>query len=82
MQVSKGQGRLWCVQFSVCLPPISQSIPRLLYVWFPQVLTPALQPMIPTFVFGWPSGDESGDYLAIDLGTLARNMARTLIDVM
>ncbi|RXW20864.1 hypothetical protein EST38_g5000 [Candolleomyces aberdarensis] len=25
-------------------------------------------PMIPTFVFGWPSGDELGDYLAIDLG--------------
>ncbi|KAJ2928462.1 hypothetical protein H1R20_g8636, partial [Candolleomyces eurysporus] len=24
--------------------------------------------MIPTFVFGWPSGDELGDYLAIDLG--------------
>ncbi|KAG8923853.1 hexokinase A [Tulasnella sp. 419] len=25
-------------------------------------------PMIPTFVFGWPSGEEVGDYLAIDLG--------------
>ena len=24
--------------------------------------------MIPTFVFGWPSGDEVGDYLALDLG--------------
>lgn len=24
--------------------------------------------MIPTFVFGWPSGQEKGDYLAIDLG--------------
>ena len=26
------------------------------------------QPMIPTFVFGWPSGEERGDYLALDLG--------------
>ncbi|KAG8216118.1 hexokinase-domain-containing protein [Butyriboletus roseoflavus] len=25
-------------------------------------------PMIPTFVFGWPSGQETGDYLAVDLG--------------
>ncbi|KAF9078464.1 hexokinase [Rhodocollybia butyracea] len=25
-------------------------------------------PMIPTFVFGWPSGKESGDFLALDLG--------------
>lgn len=24
--------------------------------------------MIPTFVFGWPSGKEKGDYLALDLG--------------
>ncbi|KAH0831245.1 hexokinase-domain-containing protein [Lanmaoa asiatica] len=24
--------------------------------------------MIPTFVFGWPSGQETGDYLAVDLG--------------
>ncbi|KIM82793.1 hypothetical protein PILCRDRAFT_820078 [Piloderma croceum F 1598] len=25
-------------------------------------------PMIPTFVFGWPSGKETGDFLALDLG--------------
>ncbi|KAJ3882279.1 hexokinase [Lentinula edodes] len=25
-------------------------------------------PMIPTFVFGWPTGQESGDFLALDLG--------------
>ncbi|THH04848.1 hypothetical protein EW145_g5224 [Phellinidium pouzarii] len=25
-------------------------------------------PMIPTYVFGWPTGDELGDYLALDLG--------------
>lgn len=25
-------------------------------------------PMIPTFVFGWPTGKEKGDYLALDLG--------------
>lgn len=24
--------------------------------------------MIPTFVFGWPTGKETGDYLALDLG--------------
>ncbi|KAF8909705.1 hypothetical protein CPB84DRAFT_1765257 [Gymnopilus junonius] len=24
--------------------------------------------MIPTFVFGWPTGEEKGDYLAVDLG--------------
>ena len=25
--------------------------------------------MIPTFVFGWPTGKETGDFLALDLGT-------------
>lgn len=25
-------------------------------------------PMIPTFVFGWPNGDEEGDYLSLDMG--------------
>ncbi|WVQ77448.1 hypothetical protein IAR50_007134 [Cryptococcus sp. DSM 104548] len=25
-------------------------------------------PMIPTYVFGWPTGEEVGDYLALDLG--------------
>jgi hexokinase len=25
--------------------------------------------MIPTFVFGWPTGEETGDFLAVDLGT-------------
>ncbi|KAL7284867.1 hexokinase [Trametes coccinea BRFM310] len=25
-------------------------------------------PMIPTYVFGWPSGKETGNYLAVDLG--------------
>jgi hypothetical protein len=25
--------------------------------------------MIPTYVFGWPSGKETGDFLAVDLGT-------------
>lgn len=24
--------------------------------------------MLPTYVFGWPTGKETGDYLAIDLG--------------
>jgi len=24
--------------------------------------------MIPTFVFGWPTGEEKGDFLAVDLG--------------
>jgi hexokinase len=24
--------------------------------------------MIPTFVFGWPTGKETGDFLALDLG--------------
>lgn len=27
------------------------------------------QPMIPTYVFGFPTGEELGDYLAVDLGT-------------
>lgn len=26
--------------------------------------------MIPTYVFGWPTGQEQGDYLAVDLGKL------------
>ncbi|KZV75042.1 hexokinase [Peniophora sp. CONT] len=25
-------------------------------------------PMIPTYVFGWPTGDETGEFLAVDLG--------------
>ncbi|EJF58279.1 hexokinase-domain-containing protein [Dichomitus squalens] len=25
-------------------------------------------PMIPTYVFGWPKGDETGNFLAVDLG--------------
>jgi hexokinase len=25
--------------------------------------------MIPTYVFGWPTGEETGDFLAVDLGT-------------
>jgi len=25
-------------------------------------------PMLPTFVFGWPTGKEKGSYLAVDLG--------------
>ncbi|KZT26031.1 hexokinase [Neolentinus lepideus HHB14362 ss-1] len=25
-------------------------------------------PMIPTYVFGWPTGNETGEYLAVDLG--------------
>ncbi|TDL18251.1 hexokinase [Rickenella mellea] len=25
-------------------------------------------PMIPTYVFGWPTGEEKGDFLAVDLG--------------
>lgn len=24
--------------------------------------------MIPTYVFGWPTGTEAGNYLAVDLG--------------
>ena len=24
--------------------------------------------MIPTYVFGWPTGKETGNYLAVDLG--------------
>lgn len=28
--------------------------------------------MIPTFVFGWPTGEETGDFLAVDLGRWLR----------
>lgn len=41
-------------------------------------LNPSCQPMIPTYVFGWPTGREKGDYLAIDLGTLLRLSAHLL----
>lgn len=56
----------------VVSPPIPKHTPTPMCLVSPSTDT-GLQPMIPTFVFGWPSGDESGDYLAIDLGTLARN---------
>jgi hypothetical protein len=36
-----------------------------------RLLTLSTQPMIPTFVFGWPSGHEVGEYLALDLGAFA-----------
>ncbi|ESK87989.1 hexokinase [Moniliophthora roreri MCA 2997] len=36
-------------------------------------------PMIPTFVFGWPSGQEKGDYLALDLG--GTNLRVCLVNV-
>ena len=26
------------------------------------------QPMLPTYVFGWPTGNEEGSFLALDLG--------------
>ncbi|KAK1228103.1 hexokinase [Marasmius sp. AFHP31] len=36
-------------------------------------------PMIPTFVFGWPTGKERGDYLALDLG--GTNLRVCLVNV-
>lgn len=30
--------------------------------------------MFPTFVFGWPQGNEEGDFLAVDLGKLATHL--------
>ena len=38
--------------------------------------------MIPTFVFGWPSGQETGEYLALDLGASApRRRLRSAISL-
>ena len=37
---------------------------------FPHSSSDVQQPMIPTFVFGWPTGKETGPYLAVDLGQL------------
>ncbi|CAD6585379.1 MAG: hexokinase A, partial [Tremellales sp. Tagirdzhanova-0007] len=37
-------------------------------------------PMIPTFVFGWPTGDEKGEYLALDLG--GTNLRVCLVTLM
>lgn len=34
--------------------------------------------MIPTFVFGWPSGEEKGDYLAVDLGECTAHRTSSL----
>ncbi|KAI9632261.1 putative hexokinase [Dioszegia hungarica] len=36
-------------------------------------------PMIPTFVFGWPTGEEVGEYLALDLG--GTNLRVCLVDL-
>lgn len=36
-------------------------------------------PMIPTWVFGWPSGKEKGDFLAVDLG--GTNLRVCLVNV-
>lgn len=45
----------------------SGSIPSIIFLSRSLIETPP-QPMIPTFVFGWPTGTETGDYLALDLG--------------
>lgn len=34
----------------------------------PALSSLARQPMLPTYVFGWPTGQEKGSYLAVDLG--------------
>ena len=38
--------------------------------------------MIPTFVFGWPTGEEKGDYLAVDLGECTAYSASSFICLM
>ena len=38
--------------------------------------------MIPTFVFGWPSGEEKGDYLAVDLGESIPHSTSGLINLV
>lgn len=35
--------------------------------------------MIPTYVFGWPTGHEVGDYLSVDLGIESFSMAYWLV---
>jgi hexokinase len=35
--------------------------------------------MIPTFVFGWPDGEEKGDFLAVDLGAFIAYWTSALI---
>jgi hexokinase len=35
--------------------------------------------MIPTYVFGWPTGQETGEFLALDLGTVYRIMDHNLL---
>ncbi|GAA5919567.1 hypothetical protein JCM6882_004373 [Rhodosporidiobolus microsporus] len=37
-------------------------------------------PMLPTFVFGWPTGQEKGSYLAVDLG--GTNLRVCLVELM
>jgi len=32
--------------------------------------------MIPTYVFGWPTGKETGDFLAVDLGMSNLKLSR------
>lgn len=35
--------------------------------------------MIPTFVFGWPTGQESGDFLALDLGSFTIRSCQSIL---
>jgi hypothetical protein len=35
--------------------------------------------MIPTFVFGWPTGKETGDFLALDLGMFLLTLCMLLV---
>lgn len=47
---------------------------RMIVEAFEETLDKGLQrpgqtvPMIPAWVFGWPTGEEIGEYLAVDLG--------------
>ncbi|GJJ06245.1 hypothetical protein Clacol_000436 [Clathrus columnatus] len=51
-----------------------ESIMRIITEAFKETLEKGLKehgqvvPMIPTYVFGWPTGNEQGDFLAVDLG--------------
>lgn len=60
--VSKSPGKKWCVPTDLACR-CEKFKQRLICI-----SVCLLQPMLPTYVFGWPTGNEKGSYLAVDLG--------------
>ncbi|KAL5508782.1 hypothetical protein ACEPAG_4761 [Sanghuangporus baumii] len=73
-QLKKRRWRIISASMNNCSRSLLNACACMITQAFSEVLDNGLKkhnqvvPMIPTFVFGWPTGNEVGDYLAFDLG--------------